>query len=80
LPGTAGHLDRLDKAEVTGSSPVSPIAGGPLGLPNIEFVEDDEMTAHDDALVPALVSGEGSIEPFTRLLAELIERSTAPDT
>jgi hypothetical protein len=38
------------------------------------------MTAHDDALVPALVSGEGGIEPFTRLLAELIERSTAPDT
>ena len=49
-----------------------------LGLSNVEFEEDDDVIAHDDALVPPLVSGEGSIEPFARLLAELIERSTAP--
>jgi hypothetical protein len=51
-----------------------------LGLSNVEFEEDDEVIAHDDALVLALVSGEGSTEPFARLLAELIERSTAPGT
>jgi hypothetical protein len=47
-----------------------------LGLSNVEFEEDDELIAHDDALVPALVSKEGSTEPFARLLAELIEHST----
>jgi hypothetical protein len=47
-----------------------------LGLSNVELEEDDEIIAHDDALVPALLSKDGSIEPFARLLAELIERST----
>jgi hypothetical protein len=31
--------------------------------------------AHDDALVPALESKNGSIEPFALLLADLIQRS-----
>jgi prophage maintenance system killer protein len=51
-----------------------------LGLSNVEFEEDADMLAHDDALTPALLSKEGSTEPFTRLLAELIERSNAPRT
>jgi fido (protein-threonine AMPylation protein) len=51
-----------------------------LGLSNVEFEEDADMLAHDDALTPALLSKEGSTEPFTRLLAELIERSNAPGT
>ncbi|MFI4978001.1 MAG: Fic family protein [Solirubrobacterales bacterium] len=51
-----------------------------LGLSNVELEEDDEIIAHDDALVPALVSQEGSIEPFAQLLAELIELSTGSGT
>ena len=31
-----------------------------LGLPNVEFEEDEETIAHDDALVPALLSKEGA--------------------
>jgi hypothetical protein len=51
-----------------------------LGLSNVEFEDGYEMIAHDDALVPALLSKEGSTEPFARLLAPLIERSTASGT
>lgn len=46
-----------------------------LGLSNVELEEDNEIIAHDDALVPALLSQEGSTEPFAQLLTELIERS-----
>jgi len=46
-----------------------------LGLPNVEFDEDDELTAHDQTLVPALSSKDGSAEPFATLLAEHIEHS-----
>lgn len=46
-----------------------------FGLPNVEFEDDAETIAHDDALVPALVSKSGSVEPFAQLLADLIQRS-----
>jgi hypothetical protein len=46
-----------------------------FGLANVEFEDDAETIAHDDALVPALESKHGSIEPFAQLLADLIQRS-----
>jgi prophage maintenance system killer protein len=46
-----------------------------LGLPNVEFEDDADTIAHDDALVPALESKQGSVEPFAQLLADLIQRS-----
>jgi hypothetical protein len=46
-----------------------------LGLPNVDFIKDDEMRVHDDALASPLSSSDGSIEPFARVLAELIEDS-----
>lgn len=46
-----------------------------FGLPNVEFEDDAETVAHDDALVPALESKHGSAEPFAQLLADLIQRS-----
>lgn len=46
-----------------------------FGLPNVEFEDDAETIAHDDALVPALESKDGSVEPFAQLLADLIQRS-----
>jgi len=46
-----------------------------FGLPNVEFEDDRETIAHDDALVPALESEHGSIERFAQLLADLIQRS-----
>ncbi len=48
-----------------------------LGLPNVEFDADGELIGHDDSLVPALSSRDGSVEPFVRLLTELIEGSIA---
>jgi fido (protein-threonine AMPylation protein) len=51
-----------------------------LGLSNVELEEEEELIAHDDALVPAPLSKEGSTEPFAWLLAELIERSTGLGT
>jgi len=51
-----------------------------FGLPNVEFDDDEVAIAHDDALVPALVSKGGSTEPFAQLLAELIRRSIGPST
>jgi prophage maintenance system killer protein len=51
-----------------------------LGLPNVEFEEDEDMTAHDHALIPALLSKEGTIEPFAQLLADLIQRSVESGT
>jgi hypothetical protein len=46
-----------------------------FGLPNVEFDDDEVAIAHDDALVPALLSEGGSTEPFAVLLAELIRSS-----
>jgi fido (protein-threonine AMPylation protein) len=46
-----------------------------FGLPNVEFEDDTETIAHDDALVPALESKNGNIEPFAQLLADLIQHS-----
>jgi fido (protein-threonine AMPylation protein) len=46
-----------------------------FGLPNVEFEDDTETIAHDDALVPALESKDGSVEPFAQLLADLIQQS-----
>jgi hypothetical protein len=51
-----------------------------LGLPAVEFAEDKDMTGHDSAVAPALISREGDIEPFARLLATQIERARNPAT
>lgn len=51
-----------------------------FGLPNVEFEDDEEMIAHDDALVPAVESPDGNIEPFAQLLAALIQRSEESQT
>lgn len=50
-----------------------------LGMPAVEFAEDEDMIDHDDALIPALLSHEGGIEPFARLLAARIERASTPE-
>jgi prophage maintenance system killer protein len=49
-----------------------------LGMPAVEFAEDEDMIDHDDALIPALLSREGEIEPFARLLVSRIERASTP--
>jgi prophage maintenance system killer protein len=46
-----------------------------FGLPNVEFEDDADTIAQDDALVPALESENGNNEPFAQLLADLIQRS-----
>lgn len=46
-----------------------------FGLPNVEFEDDAETIAQDDALVPALESKSGNIQPFAQLLADLIQLS-----
>jgi len=51
-----------------------------FGLPNVRFIGAGEMTAHDDALVPALVAPSGDVEPFAELLATRIERSSSEPT
>jgi fido (protein-threonine AMPylation protein) len=51
-----------------------------LGLPNVRFITPEEMIDHDDALVPALLSKTGDIEPFAQLLAERIGRSNPDPT
>ncbi len=51
-----------------------------LGLPAVEFADDTDMTNHDDAVTPALLSPNGDIEPFARLLATRIERVRKPAT
>lgn len=50
-----------------------------LGMPAVEFVDDEDMIDHDDALIPALLSSEGDIEPFARLLAARIKRASTPE-
>ncbi len=49
-----------------------------LGMPAVEFVDDEDMIDHDDALVSALLSRDGEIEPFARLLLGRIERASNP--
>ncbi|HEY4812206.1 MAG TPA: Fic family protein [Solirubrobacteraceae bacterium] len=44
-----------------------------LGLPAVEFADDKDMTGHDSAVAPVLISRDGDIEPFARLLATRIE-------
>jgi prophage maintenance system killer protein len=51
-----------------------------LGLPAVEFADDKDMTDHDSAVAPALISTDGDIEPFARLLAARIEHATNPAT
>lgn len=46
-----------------------------LELPAVEFAQDADMTDHDDAIAPALVSPDGDIEPFAQLLATHIEHA-----
>jgi hypothetical protein len=49
-------------------------------LPNVRFIGAEEMIAHDDALVPALTSAAGDLEPFAQLLATRIERASGNPT
>jgi prophage maintenance system killer protein len=51
-----------------------------LGLPAVEFADDKDMTDHDNALAPAVVSPDGDIDPFARLLATRIEHARRPPT
>ncbi len=51
-----------------------------LGLPAVEFADDKDMTDHDHAVAPALVSPNRDIEPFARLLATRIEHARKPAT
>ncbi|MFI4977279.1 MAG: Fic family protein [Solirubrobacterales bacterium] len=51
-----------------------------FGLPNVRFIGAEEMIAHDDALVPALVSASADVEPFAQLLATRIERASSEPT
>jgi prophage maintenance system killer protein len=46
-----------------------------LGLPAVEFADDKDMIGHDSAVAPALISRDGDIEPFARLLATRIEHA-----
>jgi hypothetical protein len=51
-----------------------------LGLPAVEFSDEKDMTDHDSAVTPALISPDGDVEPFARLLATRIERARRPAT
>jgi hypothetical protein len=51
-----------------------------LGLPAVEFADDRDMTDHDSAVAPALISRDGDIQPFARLLATRIEHARNPAT
>lgn len=51
-----------------------------FGLPNVRFIGAGEMIAHDDALVPALISATGDAEPFAQLLATRIVRASSDPT
>lgn len=92
---SVGALDRTRVVSVlyTGILRVHPFADGnhrtafvalsaalwSLGMPAVEFADDEDMIDHDDALIPALLSSVGEIEPFARLLAARIERASAPN-
>lgn len=49
-----------------------------LGLPAVEFADDNDMTDHDSAVAPALISPDGEVESFARLLATRIEHARNP--
>jgi Fic/DOC family len=51
-----------------------------FGLPNVRFIGVEEMIEHDDALVPALISATGDVEPFAELLATRIARASSNPT
>jgi len=51
-----------------------------LGLPAVEFADDSDMTDHDSVVAPALISADGDVEPFARLLATRIEHARNPAT
>lgn len=51
-----------------------------LGLPAVEFADANDMTDHDSAVAPALISADGDVEPFARLLATRIEHARNPAT
>jgi hypothetical protein len=51
-----------------------------LGLPAVEFAYDKDMTDHDRAVAPALISRDGDVEPFASLLATRIEHARKPAT
>jgi hypothetical protein len=51
-----------------------------FGLPNVRFIGAEEMIAHDDALVPALLSASGDVEPFAQLLTTRIEHASSDPT
>jgi fido (protein-threonine AMPylation protein) len=48
-----------------------------LGLPNVDFINGEQMLVHDDALASPLSSNNGSTESFAQVLAELIKDSIA---
>jgi fido (protein-threonine AMPylation protein) len=51
-----------------------------VGLPAVEFADDKDMTDHDNAVAPALVSPDGDVGPFALLLATRIEQARKPAT
>jgi fido (protein-threonine AMPylation protein) len=51
-----------------------------LGLPAVEFADDEDLTDHDSAVAPALISPDGDVNPFARLLATRIEHARRPAT
>lgn len=95
-PDDAGILDRTRAvaALYAGILRVHPFADGnhrvsfvalsaalwSFGLPNVRFIGAEEMIAHDDAVVPALVSAPGDVEPFAALLARRIESANTDPT
>jgi fido (protein-threonine AMPylation protein) len=51
-----------------------------LGLPAVEFADDKDMTDHDNAVAPALISPDRDVGLFARLLATRIEHARKPAT
>lgn len=51
-----------------------------LGMPVVEFVEDADMIDHDDALMPALLSRDGEIEPLRTPAAGAHRTRQRPET
>jgi fido (protein-threonine AMPylation protein) len=51
-----------------------------LGLPAVEFADNKDMIDHDSAVASALISPDGDVGPFARLLATRIERARNPAT
>ncbi len=51
-----------------------------LGLPAVEFADDKDMIDHDRAVAPAVITPDGDVEPFARLLVTRIEDARKPAT